>query len=75
MTADELARKLLALQTSPQDVVLVVVKKGGGFMGFEPAGVYEENGVAIVILDPVEIETKDGSTDSWETCGYRGSVC
>ena len=59
MEADKLAEKLFSLQTSPKQVMILAAKKFGGYVGFEPIDIYEEDGVAIILVDPVQISCDD----------------
>jgi hypothetical protein len=67
MTSDELAQKLFSLVSSPEQVLLLAAKKDGGFLGFEPISVTEEDGIAVILLDPVRLDCED-----CENCGKSG---
>jgi hypothetical protein len=72
MESDELAQKLFSLQTSPKQVLILAAKKVGGYVGFEPISVSEEDGIAIILVDPVMLSCDECES---QTCDPKNPMC
>lgn len=72
MTSDELAQKLFSLPSSPKQVLIIAAKKAGGYVGFEPISVDEENDMAIIMVDPVMLSCDECEA---KTCDPANPTC
>jgi hypothetical protein len=72
MDANEMAEKLFALKTSPKQVLIIAAKASGGYVGFEPISVDEEDGMAIIMVDPVMLSCDECEA---KTCDPTNQAC